>query len=72
MPIIRGDGNGDGKVTAADLVAVARKLRDGAATRVEQVAKGSYAAAPGADANGDGLVTGQDEWALAHRLFPRI
>jgi hypothetical protein len=71
-PIIRGDGNGDAKVTAADLVAVARKLRDGAATRVEQVGKGSYAAAPGADANGDGLVTGQDAWALAHRLFPRI
>jgi hypothetical protein len=71
-PIIRGDGNGDGKVTAADLVAVARKLRDGAATRVEQVAKGSYAAAPGADANGDGLVTAQDAWALVHRLFPRI
>lgn len=71
-PIIRGDGNGDGKVTAADLVAVARKLRDGAATRVEQVAKGSYAVAPGADANGDGLVTAQDAWALVHRLFPRI
>jgi hypothetical protein len=71
-PIIRGDGNGDGKVTAADLVAVARKLRDGAATRVEQVGKGSYLAAPGADANGDGLVTAQDAWALAHRLFPRI
>ncbi len=71
-PIIRGDGNGDGKVTAADLVAVARKLRDGAATRVEQVAKGSYRAAPGADANGDGLVTAQDAWALTHRLFPRI
>jgi hypothetical protein len=71
-PIIRGDGNGDAKVTAADLVAVARKLRDGAATRVEQVAGGSYVAAPGADANGDGLVTAQDARALAHRLFPRL
>jgi hypothetical protein len=71
-PIIRGDGNGDGKVTAADLVAVARKLHDGAATRVEQVAKGAFAAAPGADANGDGLVTAQDVWALERWLFPRI
>jgi hypothetical protein len=71
-PVVRGDGNGDGKATAADLVAVARKLRDGAATRVEQVHRGSYQAWPGADANGDGLVTAQDAWALAHRLFPRI
>jgi len=71
-PIIRGDANGDGKVTAADLLAAARKLRDGAATRVEQAGNGLYRAAPGADANGDGLVTAQDVQALVHRLFPRI
>ncbi|MGD0947494.1 MAG: FG-GAP-like repeat-containing protein [Candidatus Binatia bacterium] len=70
--IIRGDANGDGKVTAADLLAVARKLRDGAATRVEQAGNGSYHVKPGADANGDGLVTAQDVQALTHRLFPRI
>jgi hypothetical protein len=71
-PIIRGDANGDGKVTAADLLAVASKLRDGAATRVEQAGNGSYHVKPGADANGDGLVTAQDVQAIAHRLFPRI
>jgi hypothetical protein len=71
-PIIRGDANGDGKATAADLLAVARKLRDGAATRVEQAGKGSYHVKPGADANGDGLITAQDAQALTHRLFPRI
>lgn len=71
-PIIRGDANGDAKVTAADLLAVARKLGDGAETRVEQAGNGSYHVKPGADANGDGLVTAQDVQALVHRLFPRI
>jgi hypothetical protein len=71
-PVIRGDANGDGKATAADLLAAARKLGDGAATRVEQAGNGSYHVKPGADANGDGLVTAQDVQALTHRLFPRI
>jgi hypothetical protein len=71
-PILRGDGNGDHRVSAADAVAVIRKLGEGASTRVEQVGRGTYAAAPGADANGDGVVTGQDIFAIAHRLFPGI
>lgn len=71
-PILRGDGNGDHRVSAADAVAVMRKLGDGASTRVEQVGRGTYAAAPGADANGDGVVTGQDIFAIAYRLFPGI
>ncbi|MFI5398198.1 MAG: FG-GAP-like repeat-containing protein [Candidatus Binatia bacterium] len=71
-PILRGDGNGDHKVSAADVVAVMRKLGDGASTRVEQVGRGTYAAKPGADANGDGVVTGQDIFAIAYRLFPGI
>ncbi|HEX7409071.1 MAG TPA: FG-GAP-like repeat-containing protein, partial [Candidatus Binatia bacterium] len=71
-PILRGDGNGDHKVSAADVVSVMRKLGDGATTRVEQVGRGTYAAKPGADANGDGVVTGQDIFAIAHRLFPGI
>lgn len=71
-PLIRGDGNGDHKVTAADLVAVARKLSDGASTPVEQVRRGAHPVEPGADANGDGAVTAQDTVALEHRLFPRF
>jgi len=69
--IIRGDGNGDGKVSAADLVAVARKLGDGASTAVEKLGFGTYPEVkPGADANGDGVVTNQDVFAIAYRLFP--
>lgn len=68
--IIRGDGNGDGKVSAADLIAVMRKLGNATSTRVEQVRGGSYAAAPGSDANGDGVITSQDTVAVVHRLFP--
>ena len=72
--VIRGDGNGDGKVTVADAVAVMRELGDGNGTSIEDVriAGGTYAAAPGIDANGDGLVTPQDALAVAHRLFPRL
>jgi hypothetical protein len=72
--VVRGDGNGDGKVTAADAVAVMRELGDGNGSRVEQVqvAGGAYPAAAGIDANGDGFVTGQDALAVAHRLFPRL
>jgi hypothetical protein len=73
--IIRGDGNGDGKVSAADLVAVARQLGSSTSTRVEKLklADGTFPnAKPGADANGDSVVTGQDTFAIAHRLFPRL
>jgi hypothetical protein len=72
--VIRGDGNGDGKVTAADAVSVMRELGDGNGSRIEEVrvSGGTYAAAPGVDANGDGLVTAQDALAVAHRLFPRL
>jgi len=71
--ILRGDGNGDGKLSAADLVAVARKLHDGASTRVETLAGAVYPnTTAGADANGDSVVTGQDIFAIAYRLFPQM
>jgi hypothetical protein len=68
--VLRGDGNGDAAVTAADAVAVMRELGDGNETRVEAVKRGGlFSAAPGVDANGDGIVTFQDSLAVAHRLF---
>jgi hypothetical protein len=70
-PVLRGDANGDGIVSAADAVAVMRELGDGNGTRIEEVKGGNYAAAPGVDANGDGSVTPQDALAVAHRLFTR-
>lgn len=73
-PVLRGDGNGDAVVSAADAVAVMRKLGDGTDLRIEQVrvSSGSYPAAPGVDANGDGVVSLQDALAVAHRLFPGV
>ncbi len=72
--MLRGDGNGDRRVSAADTLAVIRELGDGNGRRIEdvQVAGGAYAAAGGVDANGDGFVTAQDARAVAHRLFPGI
>jgi len=68
--VLRGDGNGDAVVSAADAVAVMRELGDGSGTRIEEVkVGGAFAAAPGIDANGDGLVTFQDSLAVTHRLF---
>ncbi len=68
-PVLRGDANGDTVVSVADAVAVMRELGDGNGTRIEDVKRGAYAAAPGVDANGDGWVTLQDTLAVAHRLF---
>jgi hypothetical protein len=68
--VLRGDGNGDAVVSAADAVAVMRELADGNGTRIEEVTRGgTFAAAPGVDANGDGVVTPQDALAVAYRLF---
>ncbi|MFN8625865.1 MAG: VCBS repeat-containing protein [Candidatus Binatia bacterium] len=71
--IIRGDGNGDGKLSAADLVTVARQVGKSSSTRVERLAGAAYPnTTAGADANGDAVVTGQDIFAIAYRLFPRL
>lgn len=66
---LRGDGNKDGRRSAADFVAAAREIGDGDGTQVEAIGRGSYAAAPGVDANGDGRVDRQDRVGLAHRIF---
>jgi hypothetical protein len=65
----RGDGNGDGVVSAADLVAVVREVFDGDGEQIEDVARGGFVAGRGVDANGDGRVDMQDGGAVAHRIF---
>jgi hypothetical protein len=65
----RGDGNDDGRISAADAVAVMRKVVDRNGTRVEEAGRGRYAASRGVDANGDGIVTAQDVYAVAYRVF---
>ena len=68
--VLRGDGNDDGRRSAADLVAVAAEVVDGDGFRVEDIAIGAdYVASPGVDANGDGRVDAQDRLAVAHRIF---
>lgn len=68
--VLRGDGNDDGRRSAADLVAVAAEVMDGDGFRAEDIAIGpEYVASPGVDANGDGRVDAQDRLAVAHRIF---
>ena len=69
LAVLRGDGNLDDRVSAADLVALARELPDNATARADQARRGSFPAGPGIDANGDGLVTAQDAAAITHRVF---
>ncbi|HVN83466.1 MAG TPA: FG-GAP-like repeat-containing protein [Candidatus Binatia bacterium] len=71
-PQLRGDGNGDGRVNAADLVALARELADGDGTSVDDVARGSFTASPGVDADGDGRVSRIDARALILRMMHRV
>jgi hypothetical protein len=69
--ILRGDGNGDGRVTAGDLAALMSELFDGDGRQVEGVARAGLvaAAAAGADADGDGVVIRADLRALRRRIF---
>ncbi|MCK6555454.1 VCBS repeat-containing protein [Candidatus Binatia bacterium] len=59
-PVLRGDGNTDGRVTVADVVAVFREVPENPTGRVEVIGGGAYQPGAGVDANGDGLVTAQD------------
>jgi hypothetical protein len=68
-PALRGDGNSDERVTAADVAAVMREVLDGGSTRIEEAARAGYAAGPGVDANGDGHVTPQDALGVAAHAF---
>jgi hypothetical protein len=67
--LLRGDANGDERVTAADTLATLREVTDGDGARVEDVARGTYAAADGVDANGDGVITAQDARGVSYRVF---
>lgn len=67
--VLRGDGNGDGAVTAADTIAVLLAAHNTNGIRVEDLPTDAYAATRGVDANGDGSVNAQDALAVAHRLF---
>jgi FG-GAP-like repeat len=74
-PVLRGDGNGDGIVSAADLTTVQLEASvDG--RRVEDAGRigsspcpSGICPGPGVDANGDGMVTPQDARATATRIF---
>ncbi|HVM97629.1 MAG TPA: dockerin type I domain-containing protein, partial [Candidatus Acidoferrales bacterium] len=67
---LRGDGNGDGRVSAADAVAVMRKAKDMNGMHAEDApSRGTYVAQIAVDANGDGIITPQDVFAVAFRVF---
>ncbi|MBI3784054.1 MAG: VCBS repeat-containing protein [Deltaproteobacteria bacterium] len=68
--LLRGDGNGDGRLSAADAVAVMLKVREFNGIHAEDApTRGAYAARVAVDANGDGIVTLQDVFGLTYRLF---
>jgi hypothetical protein len=60
---LRGDGNGDGVLAAADLVAIAAAVRVARCILVERYAF------PAVDADGDGVVCRQDARAAVRRIF---
>ena len=60
----RGDCNGDGLVTFADLDALADELADGEGQSMIKVASGSHRGSWGCDANADGIVSGADANAI--------
>ena len=59
----RGDGNGDGNITAADFTSLARALRPARTIAAERTASVAL------DGNGDGGVNSQDARAMATRCF---
>jgi hypothetical protein len=66
---LRGDGNGDGIRSAADLVAVGAEVMDNDGFAVEDIGRNEPHSPAGVDANGDGRVDAQDRVAVAHRIF---
>ncbi|HSQ01148.1 MAG TPA: FG-GAP-like repeat-containing protein [Candidatus Dormibacteraeota bacterium] len=66
--VLRGDGNGDGQRSAADLVALARGRLLGEPQSVERAARLAGATA-GIDANGDAQVDRFDLTVLCARIF---
>jgi hypothetical protein len=68
----RGDGNGDGRVSVADLTALILELSDGDGARADDVTRGGFAGASGADADGDALVGLRDFPLLLARVVGTI
>lgn len=69
-PAVRADANGDGRYSAADLVAAQAVARGGTGRPIEDLSRAGVAfAKPGADANGDGRIDAQDARAVARRIF---
>lgn len=66
---LRGDANGDGRRSAADLTAVAAEALDGDGRRVERIGFAGFTATPGVDANGDGRIDAQDRIATLRHVF---
>jgi hypothetical protein len=67
--VLRGDGNGDGKVTAADVTMLVREIADGDGDQVEDIVLRNPQSQRGVDANGDGRVDRQDVLAHVVRIF---
>jgi cysteine-rich repeat protein len=65
---IRGDADGDGIVTEADLIAVILEIFDGDGDRVADVGGGTFPGFAGADANRDGRITAADLPAILRLL----
>lgn len=71
---VYGEANGDGRISAADLVAIGIEAMDNDGAYVENVSRpnpplGNFPATKGVDANGDGHVDGSDRRAAARRIF---
>ena len=69
--LLRGDGNDDGKVSAADLVAVTRAVSASRGSAVEDAVLAGKVQPPtlAVDADGDGKLTATDAIGVAARLF---
>lgn len=70
--VVRGDGNNDTLVSAADTIALVRDVAEGGVRRAEDVGRGAFAGSPGLDANGDGAADRLDTLALVQRLFHEL
>lgn len=66
---VYGEVNGDGRLSAADLVAIGIEAMDDDGAYVENVLRKGFQAQKGVDANGDGHVDGSDRRATARRIF---
>ena len=64
IPPQRGDCNGDGRVDAADVAALAQELLDGNPEPAISAQNGAFPGSWGCDVNGDGLIDSRDMRAL--------